>query len=52
MMLEVCERFPKIGTIQSYQALSAGERVLYDQYILLKLEEERKIPTCPLFSKK
>ena len=51
-MLEVCQRFPAIGTIQTYQALPPGERALYDQYVLLKLEAEAKTPACPLFGKK
>jgi len=51
-MLEVCERFPKIGTIRDYQALPAGERMLYDQYTLMKLEEEAQKLSCPLFGKK
>jgi len=41
-MLEVVERFPGIGTIENYQALSPGERALYDQYTLIKLEAEAK----------
>jgi len=41
-MLEVCERFPAIGTIQNYQALPPGERALYNQYTLIKLEAEAK----------
>jgi hypothetical protein len=41
-MLEVCERFPKIGTIADYQALPPGERALYNQYTLLKIEIETK----------
>jgi len=41
-MLEVCERFNmRIG---EYQALPHGERVLYDQYTLIKLEKEAKTP--------
>ena len=51
-MLEVCERFPAIGTIENYQALPPGERALYNQYVLLKLEEAAKTPACPLFKKK
>ena len=35
-MLEVCERFPKIGTIADYMALPSGERALYNQYTLMK----------------
>jgi len=48
-MLEVCERFPAIGTIQNYQALPPGERALYNQYALLKLEEVVKNPKIRLF---
>ena len=51
-MLEVCERFPAIGTIENYQALSSGHRALYNQYILLKLEEEAKRPAYALIGKK
>jgi hypothetical protein len=51
-MLEVCERFPKIGTIANYQALPPGEKAIYNQYTLLKLEEESKRPACALFGKK
>jgi hypothetical protein len=41
-MLEVCQRFPKIGTIEDYQALPPGERALYNQHTLKKLEAEAK----------
>jgi len=41
-VLEVCERFNmRIG---EYQALSPGERILYDGYTLIKLEAEAKTP--------
>jgi hypothetical protein len=42
-MLEVCERFQM--RISEYQALPPGERVLYDQYTLIKIEAEAKAPT-------
>jgi len=51
-MLEVLERFPAIGTIENFQALPPGQKAIYSQYVLLKLEEERRIPACPLFGKK
>jgi len=51
-MFEVMERFPCVGTVEAYQALPPGTRALYDQYVLLKLEEERKMPACPLVGKK
>ena len=49
-MLEVLERFKM--TISEYQALPTGERALYNQYILIKLEENAKAPACPLFKKR
>ena len=52
MMLEVCERFPAIGTIQNYQALPPGERALYNQYVLFKIEEAAKTPAINLFAPK
>jgi hypothetical protein len=45
-MLEVCERFRM--TIADYQALPPGERALYNQHTLIKLEAEAKRP--PVFS--
>lgn len=50
-MLEVMDRFPAIGTIHDYQALPIGERALYNQYVLLKLEEAAGTPACPLVKK-
>ena len=48
MMMEVCERFSmRIG---EYLALPLGERTLYDQYTLFKLEAEAKTPALK-FSK-
>lgn len=47
-MLKVCERFPRIGTIDAYMALPAGERALYDQYTIDALEIEAKIPVLKL----
>lgn len=41
-MLEVLLRFPAIGGIPQYQALSTGEKALYEQFILLLLEKENK----------
>jgi hypothetical protein len=41
-MLEVCERFPAIGTIETYMALSSGARAIYNQYTLLKIEAETR----------
>ena len=52
MMLEVLELFPAIGTIENYQALPTGHKALYNQYVLLKLEEAAKRPACALFGKK
>ena len=52
MMLEVLERFPAIRTIQDYQALPPGEKALYNQYALLKLEEAARSPAISLFGKK
>lgn len=50
-MLEVCERFSM--RIPEYQALSPGERVLYDQYVRIKLEAEAKrLPAINLLGKK
>jgi len=43
-MLEVLERFPAIGTVEGYLALPPGERALYNQYTLMKLENEAKTP--------
>ena len=51
-MLEVCRRFPAIGTIPKYKALSLGERILYNQYVVWMLEIEAKQPKCALFGKK
>lgn len=51
-MLEVCERFPAIGTIQNYLALPPGERVLYNQYVLLKITQEAQTPTIKINSQK
>ena len=50
-MLEVCERFPAIGTIANFRALPPGEKALYCQYALLKLEEAARRPGCPLSGK-
>ncbi|MFP3153137.1 hypothetical protein LQZ18_01640 [Lachnospiraceae bacterium ZAX-1] len=47
-MLEVCERFPKIGDIPTYQALPIGERILYDRYALMKIEAETRTPAIKL----
>jgi hypothetical protein len=52
MMFEVLELFPQIGGIQDYQALTPGEKILYNQYVLVKLEEKAKTPACPLFKRK
>lgn len=41
-MLEVCERFNM--RIDEYMNLPERERVLYDQYTLIKLENEAKTP--------
>lgn len=41
-MLEVCERFNM--RIDEYMSLPEGERVLYDQYTLVKLDIEAKTP--------
>jgi hypothetical protein len=49
-MLEVCERFPAIGTIAGYQALPRGERILYDQYTMIKLENEARTPALKIES--
>ncbi|MCL2215392.1 MAG: hypothetical protein FWB91_00095 [Defluviitaleaceae bacterium] len=51
-MMEVIAAFPAIGTIEQYRKLPPGERILYDQYVLVKMEEEAKRFGCPLFSKK
>jgi hypothetical protein len=51
-MLEVCERFPKIGTIGDYMALSAGERAIYNQYTLLKIETEARTPAIRIDAQK
>ena len=54
-MLEVLERFPTIGAIdprltpiQNYLALPPGEKALYNQYALIKLEAEMRRP--PVFT--
>ena len=60
MMLEVLDRFPALGMrdltispIENYQALPPGEKAIYNQYILLKLENEAKSPALKFdFSKK
>jgi len=49
-MLEVCERFNM--RISEYQALPAGERLLYDQYALLKLEIEKNTPALKFTASK
>ena len=41
-MLEVCDRFNML--IGEYQALPSGERALYNQYVIMKLEAEAKTP--------
>ncbi len=41
-MLEVCERFGM--RIDEYRNLAPGERILYDQYTLVKLEDEARTP--------
>jgi len=41
-MLEVCERFNM--RMDEYLLLSPGERALYNQYTLKKLEKEAKTP--------
>jgi hypothetical protein len=45
-MIEVCERFNM--RISEYQALPPGDRVLYNQYTLFKLEAEAKTPALKL----
>ncbi|MCL2487424.1 MAG: hypothetical protein FWE80_01935 [Oscillospiraceae bacterium] len=50
-MLEVCARFPYIGGITGYQALPAGERALYDQFVLVKIEEDAKGRFCPFLKR-
>jgi len=45
-MLEVCDRFKM--TIADYRALPKGERLLYEQYTLLKLEQEAKTPVLKI----
>jgi hypothetical protein len=45
-MLEVCERFSM--RVSEYRALPPGERALYNQFTLLKLEEEAKKPYIKL----
>lgn len=42
-MMEVINRFQAIGTIEVYKALPVGERILYDQYTIAKLEDEAKL---------
>jgi hypothetical protein len=37
--------------IAEYRELPVGERALYNQYALFKLETESKTPACPLFKK-
>lgn len=49
-MLEVCERFKM--RISEYQALPLGEKALYNQYALIKLEFEAKAPACPIIGRK
>ena len=49
-MLEVCERFGLL--IDAYQALPPGERALYNQYALMKLEAEARRPPVFTFGKK
>lgn len=51
-MLEVCERFPAIGTIQNYLALPPGDRMLYDQFVLLKLKQEAQAPAIKINTQK
>jgi hypothetical protein len=41
-MLEVIDRFPKIGTIEDYQALEPGKRILYNEYTKYKIEQEAR----------
>ncbi len=43
-MLKICERFPQIGSIRDYMALSPGEKALYRQYTLDALEAEARTP--------
>lgn len=50
-MMRVCERFPQIGGIRDYLALSPGERALYRQYTLDALEIEAKIPVLKINAK-
>ena len=49
-MLEVCDRFNM--RIDEYQELPAGEKALYNQYALLKLEEAARTPAINLFGKR
>lgn len=39
LMMEVISRFPAVGTIEKYRSLPLGERILYDQFVLVKLTE-------------
>jgi hypothetical protein len=48
-MLEVCYAFNM--RLCEYQALPAGEKMLYDQFVLVKLGEAAKVPSCPLVRK-
>lgn len=48
MMLKVCERFPQIGTVADYMALSPGERALYEQYTLDALQTEARRPVLKI----
>lgn len=50
-MLEVANRFPAIGTIANYRALPLGERILYEQFALVKLEEELRFYTGKFIKK-
>lgn len=43
-MLQVCERFPQIGTIEDYLALPPGERLLYEQYTMAAVRAEAAHP--------
>lgn len=42
-MMEVLLRFPAIGTIEKFRALPQGERVLYEQFVLLRRTEEMEL---------
>ncbi len=39
-MMEVLLRFPAIGSIADYQELPKGERILYEQFVLIRRKEE------------